>query len=408
MSGHRVVITGVGLTSPIGNSLDEVARGLKEGRSGIRVIPALAEIAQMKTRLGAPVEVDLSVLPKKRTRTMGRVALLSTWATQNAITDAGLDAESLSSGRVGLAYGSTGGTSSAVEDYVRKLLLARSLEGIQASTYLKFMSHTCAANVAQYFAIRGRVITTCAACVSSSQAIGFGFEEVRSGAQEVMICGGAEEMDVVHAAIFDVVYATSSHYNDTPDRTPRPFDVDRDGLVVGEGAGTLVLESYERARARGARIYGEVIGFATNCDGLHMTAPSEDGMTRVMQGALADAGLAPDGIDYVNAHATATDVGDVCESRAVRVVLGDRVPISSTKGFTGHTLGACGAIEAVFCLAMLRDGFLAPNRNLVRPHPDCAPLDYVIGAPRQVRPRVVMTNNFAFAGLNTSLILKAV
>jgi 3-oxoacyl-[acyl-carrier-protein] synthase II len=405
---HRVVITGVGLTSPIGNSMDEVSRALVEDRAGIRAIPAFAEIAGMKTRLGAPVEVDLSVLPKKRTRTMGRVALLSTWATERAVADAGLGAETLSSGEVGLAYGSTGGASAAVEDYVRKLLIGRSLDGIQASTYLKFMSHTAAANLAQYFAIRGRVITTCSACVSASQAIGYAYETVRGGQQELMICGGAEEMGVVHAAVFDVAFATSSKYNDRPAETPRPFDADRDGLVVGEGAGTLVLERLERAQARGARIYGEIVGFATNCDGLHMTAPSEDGMARVMRAALADAGLSPDRVDYVNAHATGTDIGDACESKAVHEALGDRVPISSTKGFTGHTLGACGVIETVFCLAMMRDGFLAPNRNLRRPHPDCAPLDYIIGAPRRSGPRIAMNNNFAFAGLNTSLILAAV
>ena len=408
MSPYRVVITGVGVTSPIGNSLDEVSRSLREERSGVRNIPALAQIANMKTRLGAPVEVDLSGFSKKRTRTMGRVALLSTYATQNAIDDAGLDSDFLSSGQVGLAYGSTGGTSTAVVDFVEKLYFNRSLEAIQSATYLKFMSHTCAANLAQYFAIRGRIVTTCSACVSASQAIGAGFEAVRAGTQEVMICGGAEEMDVVHAAIFDVMFAASSRYNDRPSESPRPFDLDRDGLVVGEGAGTLVLERYDRAKARGAKIYGEIIGYATNCDGLHMTAPSEDGMARVIQLALEDAKITPDQLDYVNAHATATDLGDVCESRAVQRTLGTNVPIASTKGFTGHTLGACGAIETLFCLAMIRDGFLAPNRNLEKPHPDVAPLDYVIGAPRAERPDVLMNNNFAFAGLNTSLVFKAV
>jgi 3-oxoacyl-[acyl-carrier-protein] synthase II len=407
-NGHRVVITGVGLTSPIGNSMDEVALALKESRGGIKPYPALAEIAGMKTRLAAPVAPDLSVLPRKRIRTMGRVALLSAWATQRAIDDSGLAAETISSGAVGLAYGSTGSSIDAVEDYVKKLRWGKSTEGIQASTYLKFMSHTCAANLAQYYAIRGRVITTCSACVSSSQAIGYGYEAIRSGQQEVMICGGAEELDIVHVAVFDVVFATSSKYNDRPAETPRPFDVDRDGLVVGEGACTVVLERYERARERGAKIYGEVAGFATNCDGLHMTAPSEEGMTRVMKASLRDAGLDAGQIEYVNAHATATDVGDVCESRAMRNVLGDKVPVSSTKGYTGHTLGACGALETVFCLAMFRDGFLAPNLNLVTPHPDCASLDYVMGGPRPAKPKIVMNNNFAFAGLNTSLILKAV
>ncbi|HET9598484.1 MAG TPA: beta-ketoacyl-ACP synthase [Anaeromyxobacteraceae bacterium] len=408
MSGHRVVITGVGLTTPIGNSLDEVSSALQEGRSGVRVNPALDQVANMRTRVGAPVEVDLSSLPKKRTRTQGRVSLLATWATQQAISDAGLDQELLSSGKVGLAYGSTGGTSAAVVDFVEKLYFNRSLENIQSATYLKFMSHTCAANLAQYFAIRGRVITTCSACVSGSQAIGYGYEAVKHGYQQYMLCGGAEEMDVVHAAIFDVMFAASSRYNDRPSETPRPFDADRDGLVVGEGAATLVLERYESARSRGATIYGEVVGFGTNCDGLHMAAPSEDGMAKVIEASLADAGLSREQIDYVNAHATATDLGDACESRAVQRVLGEKTPISSTKGFTAHTLGACGAIESAFCLAMMRDGFLAPNKNLAKPHADCAPLEYLIGDPRRAKPRVVMNNNFAFGGLNTSLLFKAV
>lgn len=408
MAGTRVVITGVGVASPIGNSMDEVSRSLREDRSGVRIIPSFGEVEGLRTRLGAPVELDLSGLSKKRTRTMGRVALLSTWATQRAIDDAGIDQELLSSGKVGLAYGSTGGTSAAVEDFVRKLYVQKQLGAIQSATYLKFMSHTCAANLAQYYAIRGRVITTCSACVSSSQAIGYAFENVKHGLQEVMIAGGAEEMDVVHAAIFDLMFATSVKYNDQPARSPRPFDADRDGLVVGEGAGTLVLESYERARARGAHIYAEIIGFGTNCDGMHMTAPSEDGMTAVIERSLADAGIDKGQIEYVNAHATATDLGDICESKAVRRALGERVPVSSTKGFTGHTLGGCGAIESVFCLAMLRDGFLAPTKNLERPHPDVAPLDFVIGPAREAKPMVVMNNNFAFAGLNTSLIFRKV
>jgi 3-oxoacyl-[acyl-carrier-protein] synthase II len=408
MSQRRVVVTGVGLASPIGNSLEEVSRALREVRGGVRVVPRFAEIAQMRTRLGAPVEVDLSVLPKKRTRTMGRVALLSTWATQRAIDDAGLDAAVLSSGRTGLAYGSTAGSSAATEEYVRKLQIERTLEGIQSATYLRMMSHTAAANLAQYFQIRGRIVTTCSACVSASQAIGYGYEAVKAGREDVMLCGGAEELEVAHAAVFDIMFATSSRYNDTPDAAPRPFDAERDGLVVGEGAGTLVLESLDHARARGARVYAEIAGFGTNCDGYHMTAPTEDGMARAMELALADAGLAASEIEYVNAHATATDVGDVCESRATARVLGTKVPISSTKGYTGHTLGACGAIESIFCIAMMRDGFLAPNKNLTRPHPDVAALDYVMGSPRAAHPRVVMNNNFAFAGINTSLVLRAV
>lgn len=406
MAEHRVVITGLGVVSPIGNSLDAVSKALRADRSGVRTVPHFGDYSGMKTRVAAPVEVEVERLPKKRTRTMGRVALLSTWATEQAIADAGLDAEYLSSGSAGLAYGSTGPSSGAVEDYIRKLLVNRSLDGIQSATYPKLMSHTCAANLGVYFAIRGRIMSTCAACVSSSQAIGYGYEAVKHGFQETMICGGAEELDVVHASVFDVMFATSTRYNDRPSETPRPFDAERDGLVVGEGAGTLVLESYDRARARGARIYAEVIGFGTNCDGYHMTAPTADGMARALSLCLESARVSPAQIDYVNAHATATDVGDVCESQATSRILGGAVPVSSTKGFTGHTLGACGAIESVFCLAMLRDRFLAPNRNLATVHSDCAPLNYVIGSARDASPRTIMNNNFAFGGVNTSLLFR--
>ncbi len=408
MAENRVVITGLGVVSPIGNSLDAVSEALRSDRSGVRTMPQFGDYAGMKTRVAAPAVAELGGLPKKRTRTMGRVALLSTLATEAAVADAGLDAEYLSSGKVGLAYGSTGPSSGAIEDYVRRLLVNHSLDGIQSATYPKLMSHTCAANLAVYFAIRGRIISTCAACVSSSQAIGYGFEAVRSGVQEAMLCGGAEELDVVHATVFDVMFATSTRYNDRPSETPRPFDVDRDGLVVGEGAGTLVLESYERARARGAKIYAEVVGFGTNCDGYHMTAPTSEGMARALALCLESARIPPDAIDYVNAHATATDIGDVCESQATSRVLGEKVPVSSTKGFTGHTLGACGVIESVFCLAMMRDRFLAPNRNLATVHPDCAPLSYIKGPARDATPRIVMSNNFAFGGVNTSLLFRAV
>ena len=408
MTLRRVVITGIGLASPIGNSLDEVSSALQTGKSGVRFMDDWEGISGLSTRLGAPCEVDLSCLPKKKTRTMGRVALLSTWATQKAIDDAGLQAEQLSNPRTGLAYGSTSGSMPAFQQFSERLLHEKTTIGIPSNCYLKLMSHTAPANLASYFAIHGRVLTTCSACVSSSQAIGYGYEAIRYGLQDTMIVGGAEEIHVSNAVIFDVMFATSHHFNDTPERAPRPFDKDRDGLVTGEGAGTLILESYDQAVARGAHIYAEIIGFGTNCDGAHMTAPALDGMQRVMRLSLEDAGLAPEAIEYVNAHATSTPLGDVTESRAIETVLGTRVPVSSTKGCTGHTLGACGAIETLFCVAMLRDGFLAPSHNLESLDTACAPLDYIIGAPRQVSPTIVMNNNFAFAGLNTSLILRKV
>ena len=406
MTPRRVVITGIGLTCPIGTDIDAVSSALRHDRSGVRVMDEWRGVEGLATLLGAPCEVDLSSLPRKKTRTMGRVAMLSTWATERAVADAGLTQEMLSNPRTGLAYGSTSGSMPAFQQFAGRLLHDNTTSGIPSSLYLKLMSHTAPANLASYFAIHGRVLTTCSACVSSSQAIGYGYEAIRYGLQDTMLVGGAEESHVANAVIFDIMFATSRHYNDAPGRAPRPFDQGRDGLVTGEGAATLILESREQAVARGAHIWAEVIGFGTNCDGGHLTAPDLDGMTRVMRLSLDDAGLTPERIDYVNAHATSTDIGDITESRAIEAVLGRRVPVSSTKGFTGHTLGACGAVETIFCVAMMRDGFLAPSRNLEVPDPNCAPLDYVIGAPRAARPEVVMNNNFAFAGLNTSIILK--
>jgi 3-oxoacyl-[acyl-carrier-protein] synthase II len=267
------------------------------------------------------------------------------------------------------------------------------------------MTHTAIANLAQYFHVRGRIVPTNSACTSSSQALGYGYEAIKHGLQDVMICGGAEEQHYATAVTFDLLMATSIKYNRRPELSPRPFDAARDGLVVGEGAATLVLESEEHARARGATILAEVAGFGTNCDGRHMTANSREGMKGAMGLALDDAGVRPDEVDYVNAHATATDVGDIEESHATREVFERPVPCSSIKGTMGHTLGACGAIEAIACVAMLRDGFLAPNRNLEEVDPRCAELDYV-RETRAAQPAVVMSNNFAFGGVNTSLVFR--
>jgi 3-oxoacyl-[acyl-carrier-protein] synthase II len=216
-------------------------------------------------------------------------------------------------------------------------------------------------------------------------------------------------MHFSHAAIFDILYATSTHYNDRPGEGSRPFDSARDGLVVAEGASTLILESEEHARRRGAPLYAEVIGFGTSCDGQHVTMPSPEGMTAAMTKALGDAEIAPGEIDYVNAHATATEAGDIAESQATLRVLGDRVPISSTKGHTGHTLGACGALESAFCITMMNEGFLAPTRNLAEPDPRCAPLNYLRGGSVEApNLKVMMNNNFAFGGINTSLIFRRI
>ena len=402
---RRVVITGIGVTSPIGQSVAESVEGLRAGRHGIARMPQWDVITDLHCRLGAPVELDLKkVYPRKRRRTMGKVALLAVHATEQAVVQSGLEPEALASERVGVAFGSTSGSGEETEKFSKPLALNHSLQGLESNAYFRLMTHTCAVNVGQFFKVRGRIASTCTACTSASQGIGSGYELIKYGLQDVMLCGGAEELHYTSAATFDLLMATSHRYNETPADTPRPFDKDRDGLVVGEGSGALVLESYEHAKARGANILAELLGYASNCDGAHLTAPREEGMRRVMELALADARLDRERVDYVCAHGTGTEVGDIAESQATAGVFGNRMPISSLKGYVGHTLGACGAIEAAWCIAMMRDGFVAAGRNLDHVDDRCAKLDYV-RSTRDGGPSIVMNNNFAFGGINTSMIL---
>jgi 3-oxoacyl-[acyl-carrier-protein] synthase II len=401
---RRVVVTGLGLRSPIGDDYDAVRDALREGRHGIVPVEHWRDWG-VRTGLGAVVDdPPLDGFARKQVRAMGKVARLATAATAAAIADAGLTDDEVRGPRTALFYGSTDGSTGAAEEYYRKLYTQRNFDGLLSSSYLRFMSHTCAANLAQVFGISGRVLPICSACTSASQAIGEAYHGIAGGREDVALCGGAEELHVTVAGVFDLMLAASTRYNDAPDRTPRPFDRDRDGMVVGEGAGTLVLEEYEHARARGARILAELVGYGSNCDGAHLTSPSPGGMAGAMRLALEDAGLDRSDIDYVNAHATGTEVGDIAESLATAEALGTDIPVSSTKGHTGHTLGGCGAIESVFAIAMLREGFVAPTRNLQEVDPRCAPLDYVRGACREVTLRHVMNNNFAFGGINTSLV----
>jgi 3-oxoacyl-[acyl-carrier-protein] synthase II len=395
----------MGVVSPLGSTLEGIEVALRENRSSVRRMEEWNRVQHMLTRLGCPADVpELAKLPRKVNRLMGRVSLLATVATERAIADARLTSDELESGKVGLAHGSTHGSSSANEEWVRQLFTNEGLLGLPATGYLKFMSHTTAANLSLHFKIRGRMMTTCAACVSASQAIGYAYESVRNGVTDVMVCGGAEELHFSHAGIFDVMHATSSKYNDRPDQSPRPFDRDRDGLVVGEGAGTFVLEEYERAKALGKTIHAEVLGFATNCDGTSITSSSRESMRDAIRAALADARVSPAEIGYVNAHATATVLGDQLESEATYDVFGDRVPVSSLKGHMGHTLGACGAIESALAIRMMHGGFIAPTLNLDTPDPRCAPLDYVQQKTRAVRFDRFISNKFAFGGINTCLV----
>ena len=406
---RRVVVTGMGMASPIGNSVSEAMESLRAGRHGFSRKDEWDSVDQLGPRLAAEVKgIDFSAyMPRHERRTMGRVAMLAAYAADQAIGDASLERDDLASPRIGLAFGSTEGSSTVASRWHRAIVESGGMRGAEPSGYLKFMSHTCAANLGVRYGIRGRVISTCAACISGSQAVGTGFEAIQAGLADVMICGGAEEMHFTHAGIFDMMHAASTAYNDDPDRASRPFDEGRDGLVVGEGGGALVLEERDAARARGARVHAEVLGYAITCDGSHITSPTPEGMSAAMTSSLENAGLSPGNIEYINAHATGTEKGDIAESQAMELIFGTGVPVSSTKSFTGHTLGACGAIESAFTIQMMREGWFAPNRTLESLDPRCSELDYVIDRGRELRASIVMNNNFAFGGINTSLIFAA-
>ncbi len=405
----RVVVTGFGALSPLGHDWLTVEARLRERRNAVQVMPGWCEYEGLNTRVGAPAaafELPTERYNRKTLRSMGRVAVMATRASDIALRDAGLiDDPLLRSGQLGISYGSSAGTPSAIGDFGR-MLAEKSTEGINATTYIKMMSHTAPVNIGVFFGITGRIVTTSSACTSGSQGIGYAYEMIQSGRQIAMLAGGAEELDPTEAAVFDTLFATSVQHNATPALTPRPFDVNRDGLVLGEGAATLVLEELEHARARGATIYAEMIGFGTNSDGTHVTHPNAQTMADAMRLALADAALAPDEIQYVNAHGTATEQGDVAETQATRAVFGERMPISSLKSYMGHTLGACGALEAWMTIEMMRSGWFAPTLNLDRLDPQCAELDYITGTGRALEADVVMSNNFAFGGINTSLIFR--
>ena len=404
---ERVVVTGMAGISPLGNDWATVHSRLVEGRNAVHRVEAWAQYDGLNAQLAAsaaPFELPTHYT-RKTTRSMGRVALMATLATEWALADAGLLGDPvLKSGMTGIAYGSASGSPDALEDFTR-MVWNKSRDGVSATTYLKMMSHTAAVNIGVFFGITGRIIPTSSACTSGSQGIGFGYESIKAGRQTVMVAGGAEELDVRQVAIFDTLYATSVR-NDSPNTTPRAFDRDRDGLVLGEGAGTLILENRDHALARGATIYAELVGFGTNSDGSHVTFPNAETMRISMQLALADAGLPPEAIGYVNAHGTATDHGDAAESRATSEAIGTRTPISTLKSYMGHTLGACGALEAWMTIEMMRSGWFSPNVNLENVGPDCAPLDYIVGSGRHLDCEYVMSNNFAFGGINTSLIFK--
>ena len=405
---RRVVVTGGSCVSSLGMELDEVFSQLKTFKNHIVRMNDWDKYAQMNTRLAGPILYDLPEYPRKKIRGAGRVGVLAITSADKAMQMAGLvsEKELLKSGRVGVAYGSSMGSVRPLLDFVSMQNPPYDCSKVSATTYIQSMPQTTAVNVSLFFGLTGRLITTNTACTSGSLSIGYAYEAIKYGMQDVMIAGGAEELAATESAVFDTLFATSVK-NDSPEITPAPYDRDRDGLVIGEGAGTLVLEEYEHAKARGAHIYAELVGFGHNTDGEHITQPKKETMQKSLEFALSDAQISSDAIGYVNGHGTATQYGDIAESWATFDAFKQHpVAISSLKSYIGHTLGACGGIEAWLGINMMNRGWFSPNLNLKNVDPECAPLDYITGDGREMDTEYVMSNNFAFGGINTSLIFK--
>lgn len=406
---RRVVVTGMGIASPLGSTVKSAFDRLKKYENCIEHWDRLDEYERLNTSLGSFVsgfEVPEHFTRKVR-RTMGEVSLMSTVTAEDALKDAGLLGDDIiTNGRTGVSYGSSTGSLDAVLDFY-SMCIDKEVKLLNSGSYIKMMPQTAAVNISLYFKTHGRLIPTSTACTSGAMGVGYAYEAIKDGYADVMIAGGAEEIHPTQVGVFDTLYATSSK-NDTPKLTPSPFDKDRDGLVIGEGAGTLILEEYERAKSRGAKIYAEIAGFATNTDGTHITNPNKDMMAEVMRQSLYNAGISVNEIGYVNAHGTGTINGDIAESLATEMIFGKNIPISSIKSYTGHTLGACGAIEAILSIEMMNNKWFAPTINLNNVDENCGQLDYIMKEGRIIDTEYVMTNNFAFGGINTSIILKRV
>ena len=407
MQLRRVVITGMGSVSPLGRGMGALTDAIEAGRSAVRYMDGWNQYTGLRSLVAAPAELkDEKLIPRQNRRSMGRMSMFAAQAAQDAVADAGLDAAFASSGRMGCIVGSTMGGAISLNQTFETMLPDKDLSKLSAMMFFQCISHTAAMNVAQYLGINGCVMATSAACASALQAMGVGYDLIRLGTQEVMLCGGAEELHPTVTGSFDVLFASSVKYNDCPQKTPRPFDRDRDGLVCGEGSGIVLLEDYEHAVRRKARIYAEILGYYTCNSGDHVGESSRPSMVTCLRSALRHAGLEPGQVDYVNAHATATLQGDKEETEAIREVFGDSVPVSSLKGYLGHTLGASAAIELSAALTGMHKGLIYPTLNLENVSPECAGIRHVVGSPERSAARVVVKNSFAFGGISAVLVCR--
>ena len=405
MSRKRVVITGRGAVSPFGLGVPVFVESIWAGKSAVRFMPEWSAVKGLTSCIAAPVPAydAKKLLPRSVRRTMGPMAQYATLASREAIEDASLSEDLLTSGETGVVIGTTTGSADAYESFFKKFLSTSSLSDIKSGEFFKVMGHSCSANVCLALGIRGEQWAPASACTSSSQAIGLGYLLIQAGRQRAMLCGGADEAHASVTGVFDLLRAASKN-NDDPENGCRPFDRDRNGVVCGGGSGIIVLEEYESAVERGAKIYGEIVGFGNVTDSGHIANPDKKSMAISMSRAMAEASLTSADIDYVNAHATGTELGDIAEAAAIRMAVNSTTPVSSFKGHIGHTLGAAGALELIVLLEMLLRQEIVPTRNLEHIDSRCA-VARIETTLRKESLQTVLKNNFALGGVNTSLVI---
>ncbi len=401
---RRVVVTGLGIVSSIGNNQEEVLQSLRAGRSGIERCETYAEMG-FRSHVHGSLKIEMdNLIDRKLRRFMGDGAAYNYVAMQQAIEDAGLEAKDVSNERSGLVMGS-GGPSTA--DQVAAADIAREKGPKRVGPYMvpRCMASTNSANLATAFKIKGHSYSISSACSTSAHCVGNGAELIQAGKQDIVFAGGGEELNWTLTVLFDAMGALSSKYNDTPERASRAYDADRDGFVISGGGGAVVLEELEHALARGAKIYGEVAGYAATSDGADMVAPSGEGAVRCMRLCSQDLGNTP--VDYINAHGTSTPVGDITELNAIKEVFGADVPkVSSTKSLAGHSQGATGVHEAIYSLLMMNNNFIAESANIENLDPEAEGVPIVQELEEDVTLNCVMSNSFGFGGTNASLAFR--
>jgi 3-oxoacyl-[acyl-carrier-protein] synthase II len=407
---RRVVITACSAITPIGHGKEQIVESLLKGISGIKPLREDQLISRfIHSKVYGTVDYPVNYDFKRQYRkTMGPVAYYACQVAKEVLEQSGLPQDFITSGNMGVAFGSIHGSPTVQRDIYKVFFEAKDkteYQSIGAVDYLKSMVHTTAVNITKMFGITGRVISSGTACTTSSQSIGYGYEAVKYGLQEAMLCGGADEYDTITVAVFDNLLACSTAFNSEPHRTPRPFDKLRDGLVVAEGAGAVMLEEYEHAKKRGAQILAEVIGFGCNNNGGDLILPNLDGITKTLKLGLQNAKINAEDIDLVSAHATATKMGDIIEAQAISAVFGNNPYVVATKSYMGHTMAACGAIETILPIYMMQDGFIAPTLNLEEIDERCAMIKHVQKVLREPL-KTVAIQNFAFGGVNTILLIR--